>query len=270
MVRPIEWIADDTIRCRDIRLKMSSDGVASPLPEGDEQVAIYKTRAMMEAQARVLQSTDVRRMLELGMWQGGSAIFLEHHFELERLAAVDIQTTIPFLERYVERHHLGERIRVHCNTSQDDEVALEKLLREDFAGAELDAVVDDASHLLQQTRRSFEICFPYLRSGGLYIIEDWRWGHVDATGCPKGTTELQLSPLVLELLLVSASCRDIIRHIHVNKWFVAVERGEASLERKPLKLDSLYYPGGLSLPWGRRERVRRLLRRMLQIADRAR
>jgi hypothetical protein len=45
---------------------------------------------------------------------------------------------------------------------------------------ELDFVIDDASHTYEHTRRSFEILFPLLRPGGLYLIEDWAWAHSPA------------------------------------------------------------------------------------------
>jgi hypothetical protein len=34
-------------------------------------------------------------------------------------------------------------------------------------------VIDDASHLLDPTRASFNVPFPLVRPGGVYVIEDW-------------------------------------------------------------------------------------------------
>ena len=34
-------------------------------------------------------------------------------------------------------------------------------------------MIDDASHLLDPTRSSFDVLFPLLRPGGVYVIEDW-------------------------------------------------------------------------------------------------
>lgn len=36
-----------------------------------------------------------------------------------------------------------------------------------------DVVIDDASHVGEYTRTTFWTLFPYLRRGGIYIIEDW-------------------------------------------------------------------------------------------------
>ena len=58
-------------------------------------------------------------------------------------------------------------------------------------------MLDDASHELDYTRASFNTLFPRLRSGGLYIIEDWSWGLFAFAG----TSERRLlAPLVVELL----------------------------------------------------------------------
>ena len=42
---------------------------------------------------------------------------------------------------------------------------------------QLDLVIDDASHLLPETTASFNVLFPRLRAGGLFVIEDWSWQH---------------------------------------------------------------------------------------------
>jgi predicted O-methyltransferase YrrM len=261
-LKSIEWLAQDTISCRDIRLKVS-ETLAFTKAEGDVQVAIYKPREMVEEMAQVLQGINVQRMLELGLWQGGSAIFFEHHLELERFVGVDIGSRFPFLERYIERHRLGERVRVRSSTSQDDEAAFEEIFRKDFAGADLDLIIDDASHDLKETRKSFEICFPHLRAGGLYIIEDWSWGHVSKLHPQR----MPPSPLVIELLLICACWGDIIRRIHVNRFFVVIERGEAPLERKTMKLETHYYPRGLPFPWKRGERIRTQVRWLRRVAS---
>ena len=36
-------------------------------------------------------------------------------------------------------------------------------------------MIDDGSHLLEETRACFETLFPRLRKGGLYMLEDWNW-----------------------------------------------------------------------------------------------
>lgn len=40
------------------------------------------------------------------------------------------------------------------------------------AGGLFDAIIDDGSHINELTIKSFDLLFPYLKSGGVYIIED--------------------------------------------------------------------------------------------------
>ncbi|MGH9641596.1 MAG: hypothetical protein ACRD3Q_04160, partial [Terriglobales bacterium] len=47
-------------------------------------------------------------------------------------------------------------------------------------GEGFDVIIDDASHIGEYTRRSFEFLFPNgLKSGGLYFIEDYHTGYMD-------------------------------------------------------------------------------------------
>lgn len=59
--------------------------------------------------------------------------------------------------------------------SQDDDLALQLICRT----AQPTIIIDDASHINPLTIRSFEILFPLLAPGGLYIVEDTEtsyWG----------------------------------------------------------------------------------------------
>jgi cephalosporin hydroxylase len=88
------------------------------------------------------------------------------------MSAVDIkpQPVVPLLDYIADK----EGRFVHFSTSQSDRKILEHIVRNDLAN-ELDLVVDDASHTYEQTKASFEILFPLLHPGGIYVIEDWSW-----------------------------------------------------------------------------------------------
>jgi hypothetical protein len=74
----------------------------------------------------------------------------------------------------------GGRIKVFTGDLSIDETYPE--LVEWFQGEKFDIIIDDASHLGGQQRKSFERLFPCLASGGFYVIEDlgtsyWpKWG----------------------------------------------------------------------------------------------
>jgi hypothetical protein len=49
----------------------------------------------------------------------------------------------------------------------------------------LDLVVDDASHLLAPSTATFEMLFPRLRPGGLFLLEDWSEAHLAERGLSR-------------------------------------------------------------------------------------
>jgi hypothetical protein len=62
--------------------------------------------------------------------------------------------------------------------NQEDREAVREIAEHEF-DAPLDLVIDDASHLYEPTRTSFDALFPLLRPGGLYIVEDWQMAYVE-------------------------------------------------------------------------------------------
>lgn len=71
--------------------------------------------------------------------------------------------TINIVELH-EKYNVPERVNMLYG-SQDDPKVFESLNN-------LDLVIDDGSHISHLTISSFEIVWPKLKSGGLYIIED--------------------------------------------------------------------------------------------------
>lgn len=95
-------------------------------------------------------------------------------------------------------------------------------------------MIDDASHLYRQTRASFEALFPLLRPGGLYIIEDWPWGHVPeyiAPDHPFFAGEEPLTRLVVELIEAAGTSTQLILSMVMYHCFVVVERGPQQLDK---------------------------------------
>lgn len=71
-------------------------------------------------------------------------------------------------------------IKIHKG-SQDDERFLLTLMK-DYGVPLWDIVIDDASHINSKTLKSFEILFPLLTPGGIYIIEDIETSWWEAKG----------------------------------------------------------------------------------------
>ena len=117
---------------------------------------------------------------------------------------------------------------VHFSTSQSDRKILEHIVRNELAD-ELDLVVDDASHTYEQTKASFEILFPLLCPGGIYVIEDWSWAHhrnYQAPDAPfsKGHA---LSNLLFEQIMLLAS-RPVISEIRVWHFLYLIRKAKTA------------------------------------------
>jgi hypothetical protein len=117
-------------------------------------------------------------------------------------------------------------VRPYYGTSQAAGDAIAPVLRENFGSSMLDLVVDDASHELDFTRRSFNMLFPLLRPGGLYVIEDWGWGHVPF---PRERRGPSLAKLVLQLVLSLPYADGVIDDVTVNRYWAVVRRGAAAI-----------------------------------------
>jgi hypothetical protein len=104
----------------------------------------------------------VLNYLELGSLEGASLrAFREYFPHAGRLVGVDISPRVWFAD---------EGANIHCEVgSQTDS---EFLTGVNARLGPFDIMIDDAGHQLEPTLRSFEILFPLLRDGGVYIIED--------------------------------------------------------------------------------------------------
>ncbi len=101
------------------------------------------------------------RMLEIGVSKGGSlGLWRKFLGEDATIFGIDIQPACAVYD--------GEAASVRIG-SQDDPQFLRSVVSE-MGG--LDIVLDDGSHVASHQRTSFNVLFPLLSEGGLYIIED--------------------------------------------------------------------------------------------------
>jgi len=72
------------------------------------------------------------------------------------------------LDIFDKSQHQGDRIRIFQG-SQADRACLEAIHKET---GDFDLIVDDGSHMNEHIITSFEILFPLLKMGGVYVVED--------------------------------------------------------------------------------------------------
>jgi hypothetical protein len=143
---------------------------------GEECFVFYKAKPLLDQYARFL-STHLdfapEQIFELGMWDGGSVAFWFELFQPRKHVVIDLadRDDSPYFRRYRASRGLADRITTHWRTNQADGERIRDIAAREF-NRPLDLVIDDASHLYAATKASFEIPFPLMRPGGLYIIED--------------------------------------------------------------------------------------------------
>lgn len=194
--------------------------------------------------------------VELGIAEGGSAALAALTAAPSKLVALDIEPErLAALDEFVAARGLDGTVTAHYGVDQSDSERLEAILDEDLQGQPVDIVFDDASHQIEPTRRSFEVLFPRLRPGGIFVIEDWNSDHIwrhsmsetfaqmsreerrsvlaeaaaEPANRPAEAPERPFSDLVIELVLLGALPTDVVRSVSVNGFEVRVERGAADL-----------------------------------------
>jgi SAM-dependent methyltransferase len=211
------------------RFQVSPDNTVRTSEEG---VVLLKPWTMVRDEMDAMGDHRIRSMLEVGVYQGGSAILWSLLLPIEKYVGVDIRPIHEEIDvpEAVRNHPRWQAVRLYGETSQDDRAAIGAIMNDEFSGG-LDLVIDDASHQYMLSRATFETCFPRLRPGGMYIIEDWSWAHAGPHSAPDHPWAVRpsLSNLVLRLALLAGARPDVIPEIVVRQSFVLLRRGEAKL-----------------------------------------
>lgn len=142
------------------------------------------------------------KFLEIGIYKGAGVRLWENYFENAELHFIDI--TFDHAEYFSTRSH-------YHLADQAKPSDLQRVI--DVVGGNFDIIIDDGGHTMEQQLVSFKELFPYLNSGGLYIIEDLHtsyWSEYGGGGTlshPKageGTTIDFLKNLIDDLNFVGA------------------------------------------------------------------
>lgn len=222
---------------------------------------MIKPRWQVEQYLRFLEEVRPRRIFELGIYDGGSTAFLVQIARPDKIVAIDVnERRCAALDEFVASRQLETVVATHYGVDQADAERIIEIADHEFGSEPLDLVIDDASHLVDETRTSFGVLFPRLRPGGWYVIEDWSWAHNDFYGwVPRLKSRAPLSIVLFELMLAAAHHPDVIEEIVARNGWAAVRRGPAAMAAGPLDLTTSYGEAGevlvrgMSEPWSRRD-----------------
>jgi Methyltransferase domain len=233
------------IKDTEVRFWSSPD---RPPPSDDRIIFMHKSRQFVSRIDAVLEKVQPRRMVEIGILDGGSTIYWQARYQPQCLIAFELACDAPCLSHYLERHHLTDTVHTYFGVSQADSVAVRSSILKHTQGQPIDIVIDDASHQYAETRASVETLLPFMRPAGVYIIEDWAWGHDAKWPADLWVNQPLLSPLLVELTLICGHQTGVIEKIEIDPSFVAFWRGEAPLRRDGgFRLSDHYAARGFSL-----------------------
>jgi SAM-dependent methyltransferase len=238
--KQIRWIDDQRLMVGDepffvLDYAVATDVVVPP----DDSIVIWKPRWSVEVLIERAPSLVGARIVELGIFQGGSVALMARLADPEKLVAIDL---IPAhdsrLDDYIARSGLEQVIRPYWELDQGDRAAVRAAVEREFGDDDLDLVLDDASHEYAPTRTSFEVLFPRLRPGGRYLIEDWNGaelglGILRTRSDPDQPTppEVQLFPAALTQALHDPdhyrhAMAAELAHLGMREAFAVGDRGE--------------------------------------------
>jgi hypothetical protein len=223
------WQAEETAVLGDVSFSLPDPHRAEDAPSKSDSFALLKDRSIIESYRRYWgerPSFEVDNLFEIGLWDGGSLALWHEILQPRMHVGVDIvDRRTAYFGDYTAAAGREGRIHTYWNVDQADKQRLAQIAAKHFE-APLDLILDDGSHLYGPTRASMEVLFPLLRPGGLYVIEDWAWGHWGAEFRLHASPEkAALTRLVSELAGAVGSIQDIVATLDVRRHFVVLERG---------------------------------------------
>lgn len=229
-----------------------------------ERLFIQKDQSIIDLYVELCPAFQHGRIVELGIAAGGSTALLALLTQPTTLVACDVAHPVPALEAFIEKQGLGATVRTFYGVDQGDAAQLEEIVGREFGEHELDLVIDDASHVWDKTVSSFEVLYPRLRPGGLFVIEDWSAQYMaarhisavqaDPSSAAYARAKAQyedvvragaqarppLARLGVELMLASVASPRVIERVSVDRHWITVRRGPAPIDPESFRLADLY------------------------------
>lgn len=239
------WVADDVAEIEGVQYWCRPVGERFSSQPG--RFCLLKPRHEVERYAALVEELAPSRIVEIGSHDGASAALLHDLARPERLLTVDrLSEVSDAFADFVERRGAHETLVAAPGVDQADTGTVVALIETHLGGEPLDLVIDDASHLVDLTRATFNALFPRLRPGGKYVIEDWSWAHTMLGNSFGWADEVPLTVVVFQLVLACAHRPRCFGDLTISKNWAIVERGPEPIEG-PFDLAACSAPRGRDL-----------------------
>jgi SAM-dependent methyltransferase len=241
-----EWLADNLMRVDGVEfyLTVGLDELHSHASQRNHFL-LGKNRQMIDDVLALRQRERIDRILDVGIFKGGSTALYAKLFEPSKLVAIEYTAEpVAALTAFIEDNALADRLIPFYGTDQSDAAAMSGILGAQFPARDIDLVVDDASHFYFESRATLNLALPYLRPDGLYVIEDWGWAHWPGDVWQKGRAiplaKPALSNLLTEVTMLCASRPDIVSSVSITPNSAVLRRGPAAIEPQGFDIGNHY------------------------------
>lgn len=242
----LEWVTDQLLRLDGVEFRLAiATGEMLAYESKRDHFLLGKVRSMVEDIVALQEHEQIKRILDVGIFKGGSTALYAKIFEPDKLVAIDLAARpVDALTDFIRDHGFESRVAPYYGVNQSDELAMGRILAANFPAQNIDLIVDDASHRYFETRKTFDLTLPYLRPDGLYIIEDWGWAHWQGDQWQKGEVFPPVLPamsnLLIELFMLCASRPDIVKNLFITPATIVLRRGPAALEPNGFEVGKSY------------------------------
>jgi SAM-dependent methyltransferase len=161
---------------------------------------------------------NLNNFLEIGLWKGESIKMWREYFTTGNLVGADI----------LDLSHIqlpNTQIKL-CD--QQDRNQLQKLIDDTFN--EFDIIIDDGGHWQHQQQITLGFIFPYLKSGGIFVIEDLHTANNPAYTKPGDVSTLEILHTWKDTgnLVSNNMTESEIRYLAENVGEIHIERANVS------------------------------------------
>lgn len=220
-------------------------------PTKKKWICLRKNRSIANRYLELAEDFQHSRIVEIGVDQGGSTSFFAKLFKPQKMIAIELSSQpVETVTDFLSEQDPEGRIDIHWGINQADQAFVPRLVDSAFGSHALDLIVDDASHLLAPSTATFEMLFPRLRPGGLYVLEDWSGDHLEERAIATAftndadgkfarqfrTAALQstqrkrpMSLLICQLVVASGRNPDWISELRIRGGYCEVHRGTAEI-----------------------------------------
>lgn len=221
------WVSNELCLLGDVQIKFVSGNFSEAKTTADQMI-VLKPQIWFE-RYKTFIPTDVRRIVEVGIFEGGSIVLLADLFPNAEIIGIDLRKQNDFVLQHIDALGYGDRVKLHYGVSQTDRAAIEQIISSAWGAEPIDLVIDDASHVYDFSVATFDILFPRVRAGGFYVLEDWGWAHwPNFSGDLANSGSRALSSMVLELVMATAGYSQAVAEVRALTAMAFIKRGEGA------------------------------------------